>query len=365
MRRIIGLIVAVAIPLAAAPAGADAQVTRKKAIWGPIERNGVSQFPIYADLGAGIYQMTLRWDQVAKSRPANPHDPADPAYEWPAGVDLAIEQARPFGIQVMLLLLGAPPWANGGRAWNFAPTRPGDFAAFAEATSRRYPAVRHWMVWSEPTKADNFQPLSPDHGRPLRGKALRGPRLYARMLDASYAALKRVSTANLVIGGNTFTVGTVSPLRFINALKLPNGRPPRMDLWGHNAFSLREPRVSAPALGNGYADFSELRTLMRWLDRAMRRAREPKQRRLRIFISEFSLPTDHSNHEFNFYVTRETQADWLSKALHIVRNDRRLYTFGYLGLYDDEPRPGGDQVDRGLITLDGTRKPGYEAFKRG
>ena len=363
--RLIGLILAAAALLAAAPAGAEAQVTLKKAMWGPLEFNGASQFPVYAELGVGIYQLTLRWDEVARSYPENPRDPADPAYVWPASVDQAVEGARPYGIEVMVLLIGAPRWANGGKRWRHAPEDPWDFADFAEAASRRYAGVRHWMIWSEPTKAQNFQPLSSDRGKRLRGRGLRGPRLYARMLDASYVRLKRVSPRNLVIGGNTFTVGTVTPRRFIEALRLPNGRPPRMDLWGHNPFSLREPDLRNPPLGNGYADFSDLDTLIRWLDRGMRRARNPTQRRLKVFMSEYSLPTDHANFEFNFYVTQETQADWIAKALRIVRAHKRLYTFGYLGLYDDQPRPGGDQVDRGLIALDGTRKPAFEAFKQG
>jgi hypothetical protein len=50
-------------------APASAAVTRKKSMWGPIEVNGVSQFPIYAELGAGIYQATLSWAGVAWQRP--------------------------------------------------------------------------------------------------------------------------------------------------------------------------------------------------------------------------------------------------------------------------------------------------------
>src|SRR3954451_1307535 len=45
-------------------AQADARQSRKKAIWGPVTLNGKSQFPIYHDLGAGIYEYTLRWPQV-------------------------------------------------------------------------------------------------------------------------------------------------------------------------------------------------------------------------------------------------------------------------------------------------------------
>ena len=80
---------------------------------------------------------------------------------------------------------------------------------------------------------------------------------------------------------------------------------------------------------------------------------------------EFSLPTDHANHEFNFYLTRNAQASWLRSALRITRRYSRIYTFGYLGLTDDALRPDGLQVERGLIDRSGRRKPAYDSFKRG
>ena len=359
------LLCALAALLLVPVASADAAVTRKKAMWGPLEHNGLPQMPVYADLGVGIYQMVLPWNDVATARPGAPRDPADPAYAWPQTIDRAIREGREHGIEVSLMVMGTPGWANGGRESRWAPTRARDYADFLAAASRRYPQVRHWMIWGEPTKASNFQPMDSDRGRELSGKRLRGPRKYAQMLDAAYGALKDVSRRNLVIGGNTFTIGTVAPLRFIRALKLPGGRRPRMDLWGHNPFSLRVPKLSARPLGNGFADFSDLDELARVLDRNMRRARTARQRRLKIFISEYALPTDHANFEFNFYLDRKTQADWISRALRITRSYSRIYTFGYLGLTDPEERPDGDQVDWGLITRDGKRKPAYGAFKRG
>ena len=50
----------------------------------PVRVHGVSQFPIYKQLGAGIYMMRVNWWTVAPTRPAHPADPNDPAYEWPA-----------------------------------------------------------------------------------------------------------------------------------------------------------------------------------------------------------------------------------------------------------------------------------------
>ena len=346
------------------PATASAEVTLKKSMWGPAVVDGGSQFPIYAELGVGIWQTAMRWDQVARRRPASPTDPSDPAYVWPAELDAAIAEAGRQGIAVSLLVMGTPSWANGGRPAAWAPSSPRDYPRFLTAAARRYPGISHWMIWGEPTKGTNFQPLRTDHGRRLRGRGLRGPRIYARMLDRAYGALKSASRANLVIGGNSFTVGTVSPRRWIQALRLPNGRPPRMDLYGHNPFSARRPVLSQPPLGRGYADFGDLDTLAGWLDRNLRGAR-PDRGRLKLFLSEISLPTDHDNFEFNFYVTRATQASWIADALRETRRWRRIYAFGYLGLYDDALRPDGRQVERGLLERGGTPKPGYEAFRRG
>jgi len=355
----IGLSRIVALALALlGPVSASADVTSKKSMWGPAVVDGVSQFPIYADLGVGIWQTGLRWNRVATRRPAQPGDPSDPAYAWPAELDAAIADAARHGISVALLVMGTPAWANGGRSARWAP-RSADYSDFLTAASHRYPAVRHWIIWGEPTKASNFQPLRRDRGQRLKGRGLRGPRIYARMLDRAYRALKAVSPANIVIGGNSFTVGTVRPRRWIQALRLPNGRPPRMDLYGHNPFSARRPVLSQPPLRHGYADFGDLDTLSRWLDRNL------GPRKLKLFLSELSLPTDHANHEFNFWLTREKQASWIRDTLRETRRWSRIYTFGYLGLYDDALRPDGLQVERGLLERNGTRKQAYAAFRDG
>jgi len=136
-------------------------VTNKKAIWGPLTLNGASAFDTYQRLGAGIYEMSLNWRDVAAARPARPGDPADPAYRWPASVDVAVREARAHGMRVLLKLAATPAWANGGRAANWAPDDPRDLARFAKAAARRYPEVRRWMIWGEPTRQPNFMPLTP------------------------------------------------------------------------------------------------------------------------------------------------------------------------------------------------------------
>ncbi len=346
-------------------APADAKVTRKKSIWGPVTYDGRSAFPIYADLGVGIYQTAIAWSTVAPTRPADHRNPADPAYRWPREVGYAIRQGRRHGIKVAMSVSFTPPWANGNRAREWAPTKPRDYADFMVAAARRWPAIRHWLVWGEPTRQANFMPNpaaaeAQAPAKPTRANVA-GARRYARILDASYRALKRVRRSNLIIGGNSFITGDVGPYNWTRFVKLPSGRPPRMDMWGHNPFGSREPRLSRPSVGPGLADFSDLEELAKWLDRHQRRGR----RRLPLFLSEYQIPTDQPNYEFNFYATRATQARYITSAMRIVRRWDRIYTLGYHRLEDEQPNATGDEVRRGLIDAQGDRKPGYYAFKRG
>jgi hypothetical protein len=364
VRSVVVVVVLTGLAADASVASAAPRQTIKKSIWGDFKHNGVSEFPIYRDLGVGLYQAGLSWASVATSRPANARDPKDPAYRWPADLDWAIGEAAKYHIKVSLLVMGSPGWANRDRPTNYAPSDPKDYADFMYAASKRYPKVRHWMVWGEPSRRDNWKPLAhvPWADKPTRAEAA-GVRRYARLLDAAYSSLKRASRKNLVIGGNSFMSGDIGPFSWIKNLKLPNGKPPRMDLYGHNPFGLRNPDLKKSQYGPGLADFSDLDMLAKAVDKYLAKPRNKK--RLRLFLSEYQLPTDHANYEFSFHVTRETQARFIKSALRITRHWSEIYTLGYHRLRDDPPRADGLEVNRGLIDFSGTKKPGYYAFRNG
>jgi hypothetical protein len=330
------------------PVSAQSFPPTKKAIWGPAQVDGVSQFPIYRDLGVGIYQTGVDWSRVAAQRPAQPTDPTDPAYRWSAALDYAVSQAAAHGIQVAVNVTHAPGWANGGRSSEWAPVDPEDYAAFVEAAARRYPSVRLWIIWSEPSRRAAF--MVDDYDR-------RAPGVYAQLLDAAYGRLKGLDAGNLVIGGNTFYTGDITTLRFIDAMTLTDGRRPRLDLYGHNPFTQREPRLSDPASPHGFVDFGALDDLADHLDRVY-----PGQG-LRLFLSEFAVPTGRPGNFFGVWESEETQARWLASALCIAARWSRVYALGWYKLYDDPPNGQGTEVLWGLIGSDGRRKPSYAVFQ--
>jgi hypothetical protein len=344
-----------------APAPASARKSPKKAIWGPHQVGSLSQFPVYRRLGVGIYQMTLHWNEVALRRPRRPTNRHDRAYVWPPEIDYAIGEAADARIRIALTVLGTPRWANGGQSRRFAPTRLKDFQDFLTAAARRYPTVRLWRIWDHPSVRASFGPLTPHvNGQPYTRRHAAAPRRYARMLDAAYVALKRERRTNLVIGGNTTTSGDISPLHWIRSMRLPNGRRPRLDLYGHDPFSTRPPDLALPPLGGGHADFADLDTLSLWIDRYL----GPTSRgRRRIFVSRYSVPSDHPPRGSTFFVDRETQARWLSDALRQIMPWPRIYAFGWFGLYDEPPTPQRDESNHGLLEWQGNAKPAYVAYR--
>jgi hypothetical protein len=338
-------------------------VSTHKLIWGPYDAKA---FDTYADLGAGLYEITINWSRIAAAKPADPTNPADPAYQWTPAVDEAIANAQAHGMQVVLLVAGAPGWANGGRPWRWAPKNPQDYADFITAAARRWPEVHHWQIWGEPTRKANFMPLVKAEGLDLTPQQSRGPELYAQILDAAYVALKQIDPSNLVIGGNTFSGGDIKPLAFIKALRLPNGKPPRMDLYGHNPFGYRRPDLSTDLINEsgGVADFCDLDVVVQYIDKYLSRAGRNPQK-IGLFLSEYFVPTDHSNTEFNYWVTKQTAASWLRAGFAIERDWSRIYTLGWFQLYDEAPDGKGTEVNRGLLTYQGKKKPAYYAFKSG
>jgi len=338
------LVLVLVLVLGASPAQAA-----EKALWGPAALpDGRSAFPLYDELGVDTLQLSLSWADTAPTRPANPTDPADPAYRWPADVTAAAAAAPSHGIRVSLLVTNAPPWANRDRPAIHAPADPGDYADFVTAAARRYRAVRRWMIWGEPNRDDRFQPNA--------ANAATGPRAYAALLDAAYAALKAQSASNTVIGANTWTSGTVKPPDFLRHMRLPGGRPPRLDWFGHNPFPFRTPKLAERPLPGGFRDISDTDTLSDEVRRVY-------GRRVPLWLSEYTIQSDHGSAVFATFVSRALQARYLTAGYGIADDlGSRVAGIGWLALLDEPPAP--DSANWGLLTHGLQRKPVFGAMAR-
>jgi hypothetical protein len=256
-----------------------------------------------------------------------------------------------------LMVASSPPWANGGRSPEWAP-RNRAFANFLTAAARRYPDVHHWMIWGEPNRKDAF--------RPLPANRRKGPRRYATLLRAGYRALKSVSRRNIVIGGMSFTYGEVLPRHWARWMRLPSGKPAPLDWYGHNPFTFRFPilRYSPRPEEPGARDFSDLDTFHREL-RDIYVGEYPQFRRRgpKLWLSEFTISSDRGNHDFNYYVSRRTQARWLTTAYRVANRTPYIAGLGWFNLMDEPPSvPFG--LTTGLLTWDGRPKPAYRAYRR-
>ncbi len=238
----------------------------------------------------------------------------------------------------------------------WAPTNPKDFADFAYAAAKRFPSVHRWLVWGEPSRSPNWQPLPSN--KPT------APRRYARLLDATYGQLKHASKRNVVVGGMTFTVGDVEPKDWLRWMRLPNGKPPRLDMWGHNPFSTRIPNLSKDLLAPKLYDYSDIDALHHDVHHVYGRAYPSRFARNgpKIWVTEFTIQADHGSQDFNFYVNKATQAKWLTAAFRQANKTNYIAGVGWLGLLDEPLAPYNRTT--GLLTYELAKKPAYYAYKR-
>ena len=290
LRRVLPLLLLAPVAL---PTTAHAATTTKKAMWGPVEIESESQFPVYRALGAGIYQTTLDWKEVQSLQPDDAKDADDPSYDWPDEIDTVISEAKSAHLQVALTITGTPRWAK----------KASDYATFAGVAAKRYPTVRLWGVWDGAYKG--------------------GASKYAQLLDGAYAKLKAANKRNQVIGGNSTNASAAS---WIGKLKLPNGKRPRLDLYGQDVSGTKAPTSKSLKTLEGRVK-SAFGTKKLWLTASVT-ARGAKQ------------------------------ASWITSALKATKRDANVYTFSYRGLTDDADR-------QGLVDADGTKRPAFNAFKRG
>ncbi|TML03567.1 MAG: hypothetical protein E6G41_13545 [Actinobacteria bacterium] len=96
------------------------------------------------------------------------------------------------GVKPVVVIMGAPSWANGSSDRFVPPRNAADFGVFAGAFAAKLRGkVAAYEIWNEPDEAASWHGGAPDVAK------------YAALLKASYAAIKAADPAAKVITGPT------------------------------------------------------------------------------------------------------------------------------------------------------------------
>jgi hypothetical protein len=287
-------------------------------------------------LGVKIVRLSLRWDQVAPTRPASERNPSDPAYRWGQyGVVLdALHAAR---IPVVLTLWGSPHWANGGHAANRLPTH--GFGNFAYAAAKRFPWIRKWTIWNEPNTRIYSSPIS--------------PRDYVRhVLNPAYVLLHRANRANTVAGGVTSPRGTssgMSPITFMRGMRAYHAR---LDAYAQNPYpsSARETPSHDPCSWCTTLTLAHLPQIRAAVTRYFGAGRQ-------VWLTEYGYQTNPPDRILG--VRPSVQAAYVGQASYRVWRQRGVTMLIHF-LVRDEPEVAAWQS--GFFTVNGSAKPSYRSY---
>ncbi len=341
-------------------------------LYGPVAKT----FATFRELHVQEVRLNLYWGGpygVATKRPANPTNPADPAYNWTL-YDRTVDYAAQNGVRVLFSIYGTPSWANGGKGVNHAPTKAADLRAFAYAAAQRYsgkfvgsdgdviPAVREWLAWNEP---NNPIFLSPQFKRSGRKWIMQSPIDYARICNAVYSGVhatmissERVACGATAPRGNnepSSSRPSISPIAFLVAAHKAGLKT--FDAWAHHPYyqlPSETPSSPPPAPANGAQPTAVTLGNISVLIKEVTHLYGNK----RIWITEYGYQTNPPDPLIG--VSWAKQAKYLTQAFAIARKNPRIDLMMWF-LLKDEPNLGGWQS--GLITYGGRQKPSFNAFK--
>jgi hypothetical protein len=332
-------------------------------------------FPLMKSLHVRVLRSNLYWGGkfgVAKKKPFDATDPADPAYDWGL-YDRLVRYATANGIKVLFSIYGTPGWANKGRGLNRAPLREIDLGKFAFAAAIRYsgtypgddgeilPPVRNWLAWNEP---NNPVFLKPQYVRKGSKWVVQSAIDYAKICDGVYRGVhgsllsgEKVACGATAPRGNNSPRGnrpSVSPLAFMTALRKAGLKT--LDAYAHHPYygkpsespTTKPPGKFGRTTAVTLANINQLIALETKLW-----GRKP------LWITEYGYQTNPPDHAFGVSYAR--QAAYLREAFAIARRNPRIDMMLWY-LMQDEPILRGWQS--GLLTSTGKKKPAFAAYQR-
>jgi hypothetical protein len=342
-------------------------------------------FATLKTLKAQVIRVNLYWGgtkwAVAKSRPTDPTDPGDQAYDW-AIYDRLVRYATQYNIKVVFSILFTPGWANGGKARTTAPKNFKDLQNFAYAAAERYsglwtpptwqqdpsnpttalplPKVSMWTAWNEP---NNPIWLAPQYKR-VGGKwRVESAFQYAKICNAIYNG---VHTPGLALTGEKVACGvtgpkgndaptttrpSVDPITFLVQAKHFGMK--KFDVYAHHPYADIGNNESPTFVPKGKfkrrVQLGNIGLLITQLTKLYGSKH--------LWITEYGYQTNPPDKKYG--VSYAKQALWMKQSYAIARKNKRIDMMLWF-LVRDEPAVGNWQS--GLETTRGKKKPSWRTF---
>jgi hypothetical protein len=336
--------------------------------------------------GATLARLDVNWSLVARSRPADPANPGDPAYDFRV-LDGAVKSAAAAGLNPILTVSIAPAWAEGPNRPAGAPQgswrpRADQLGLFAAALARRYggafpdpasgvslPRVRLFQALNEPNLSTYLSPQ-------WKGRKQVSAGLYRQLLDAFYAGVKGVHSDDLVVSGGTAPFGDspgghrTRPVAFWRSVLCLRGKRLRatkckqraeLDILAHHPINT-VPAPAKHALNPDDAASADMGRIRRVLRAAERRHTILPAGRRPLWATEMWWDTNPPDRAFG--VSPGRQARFIEQSLFLAWMGGASAVINLQ--VGDAPAnvltPGLIQHS-GLFLSNGSAKPSYTAFR--
>jgi hypothetical protein len=342
--------------------------------------------------GGNLVRLNVQWRSAVSGEPADPTNPADPAYNF-GPWDTAVREASSRGLRVLLTVYGAPDFAEAkNQPENPGPLTPeGSFRPnpealgdFAQALARRYsggfsdglvegplPRVDYFEAWNEPNLSVHLYPQWNKSGTNNQA----APH-YRRMLNAFYEGVKASGSGAQVVTGGLGPFGSdpddnllrTRPLLFLReVLCLKQSRklrpdkckePPKFDILAHHPINVHGgPRRSAvhPDDAGGAVDFKNVARILRFAER-----KNTVPGKHGLWGTEFWWQTNPPDPDFGYSLAK--QASYIQETFYL------MWKYGasagiILQMVDQPYRRENNGLQTGLFFVDGSRKPAFQAFR--
>jgi hypothetical protein len=296
--------------------------------------------PTVTALAPPLIRYNIVWSDIAKTRPAQPGDPADPAYLW-TNADKIVALADSLHATLLFTIVDAPAWANGGASAQHAPTNASQYGTFCGVLAKRYPTVTQFTIWNEPNRGQFLQPQG-DGGA-------QAPRTIAKLAGACIPAIHAQSPkAKVAIGpiASRGGQGGLSPIPFLAAYRAAGGPVP--DAVALNPYLEGQAPLFEPT--ERPKDGAVTVRNLDWLHEALTNAYGTS---MPIWLTEFAVRTVPP-------VTNADQATQLRQTVDLIRDH---YTYVpmlvWFLLRDQGPT---DYWRSGLVDTQWHRKPAFSVF---